>query len=68
MYKDVLLSGVPRVIQIMLENKRQISWNEKPAAAQKLFWKELTRALFSKRGTADDTRISEWSQEQSLLV
>ena len=68
MYKDVLLSGVSRVIQIMMENKRSISWNEKPAAAQKLFWKELTRALYSKKGTADDARISEWSQEQSLLI
>ena len=68
MFKHVLLSGVPRVIQIMLENRRSISWNEKPAAAQKLFWKEITRALYSRKGTADDARISEWSQEQSLLI
>ena len=68
MYKDVLLSGVPRVIQQMLENKRSISWNEKPVAAQKLFWKELTRALYSKKGTADNTRSSEWTQQESLLV
>ena len=68
MYKDVLLSGVPSVIQHILENKGSISWTEEPAAAQKLFWKKLTRALYSKRGTADETRTGEWSLEQSLLI
>ena len=59
MYKDVLLSGVPNVIQHMLENKGSISWTEDPAPAQKLFWKKLTRALYSRKGTADETRTSE---------
>ena len=67
MYKNVLLSGVPNVIQHMLESKGSISWIEEPALAQKLFWKKLTRALYIKKSTADETRIGEWSQEQSLL-
>ena len=68
MYKDVLLSGVPNVIQHMLENKGSISWTEDPAPAQKLFWKKLTGALYSIKGGADETRTGEWSLEQSLLI
>ena len=68
MYKDVLLSGVPNVIQCILENKGSISWTEDPAPAQKLFWKKLTGALYSKKGSADETRSGEWSLEQSLLI
>ena len=70
MYKDVLLSrsGVPSAVQQILENKASISWTEEPAPAQKLFWKKLTRALYRKRGTADETHTGEWSHEQSMLI
>ena len=68
LYKDVLLSGVPNVIQHLLENKGSISWTEEPAPAQKLFWKKLTRALHSKQDTTDERCTGEWTMEQSLLI
>ena len=50
MCKDVLLTGVPipTVIQHLLQSQTYIDWNETPEA-QKLFWKQLRRALYCKR-------------------
>ena len=69
MYKDVLLTGVPSVFQFMLESTGSITWVEDPAPAQKLFWKKLTTALYSKqKDTVIDTRTGEcYNMEQSLL-
>ena len=68
MYKDVSLSWVPNVIQQLLDDKGSISWTKEPAPAQKLFWKKLRRALYSKRNTTDETRTGEWTMEESLLI
>ena len=66
MYKDVLLSGVPvpTVIQHLLQSRTYIDWNEAPEA-QKLFWKRLRRALYSKQQASN---INTSDQSLSLLM
>ena len=45
MYKDVLLSGVPNVIQHLLENKGSISWTEKSSTCSEIVLEEINKSF-----------------------
>ena len=68
MYKDVLLSGVqiPVVVQRLLQSRTYIDWNE-ALEAQKLFWKRLRRALYSKQ-QQQASNVSTSNQSPSVAV